>query len=213
MGYELHITRAENWWDSEASPIALADWRALVRDDPEFEETGVAEAATPEGTLRYENEGLSLWSAHPNGEQVWFDWRDGCVIVKNPDEPTIAKMVGVAELLGARVQGDEGETYPQPTDPSPEDPPEPTGEPLIGRIAGWLGRVSASLAEGGLTAEFAPGERVQDFRGQTGTVLEVDPQAEHGLGRIRVKFDDGRELSFALAAHGLTRAEEDPGAA
>jgi hypothetical protein len=77
MGYELHITTAEHWWESEASPITLAIWRSLVKDDPELEETGVVEASTPEGTLRYENEGLTLWSAHPGGEQVWFDWRDG----------------------------------------------------------------------------------------------------------------------------------------
>ena len=68
-------------------------------------------------------------------------------------------------------------------------------------------------AQAALTAEFTRGQRVQDFRGQTGTVLEVDPKAEHGLGRIRVKFDDGRELSFALVGHGLTGVEKDPGAA
>jgi hypothetical protein len=204
MGYELHITRAENWWESQDTPIPLADWRALVREDPELEETGVAEASTPEGRLRYENQGLSVWSAHPGGERVWFDWRDGCVIVKNPDEPVIAKMISVAERLGARVQGDDGELYPLP-----EEAPTPPGESLFGRVARWLGSILAAPSEGVLPAEFTVGDRVQNLQGQVGTVLEVDPSAEHGLGRVRVRFDDGRELSFALVAHGLTRLGRD----
>jgi hypothetical protein len=132
--------------------------------------------------------------------------------VKNPDAPTIAKMVSVAGQLGARVQGDEGESYPETGGPSPPPPPEPAKESLIGRIAGWFGRGTAVPGQGGAPAEFTPGERVQDFRGQPGTVLEVDPGAEHGLGRLRVKFDDGRELSLALVAHGLTKVDKGPGA-
>jgi hypothetical protein len=207
MGYDLHITRAESWWESKDTPVALADWRALVKEDPELEETGVAEASTPEGRLRYENEGLSVWSAHPEGQPVWFDWQDGCVVVKNPDEPTIAKMIRLAERLGAHVQGDDGERYPLPEEAAP-----PPGESLFGRVARWLGSLSSSPPKGVPPAEFAVGDRVQSLPGQVGTVLEVDPSAEHGLGRVRVRFDDGRELSFALAAHGLTRLGRDGGA-
>jgi len=204
VGYDLHITKASNWWESETNPIHLSEWRSLVGRDPELEETSAAEASLPEGTLRYENEGLAVWSAHPTGEQVWFDWRRGSVIVKNPDEATIAKMIAVAGGLGAHVQGDDGESYPLQ-----EAPTSLSGASVMGRLKGWLrGHLTPSSP---LPPEFEPGERVRDFRGQPGTVVEVDANASHGLGSIRVKFDDGRELSFAFAAHGLTSVDKGPG--
>jgi hypothetical protein len=40
-----------------------------------------------------------------------LDWRDGQVVVKNPDEILLGKMCEIAAALGARVLGDEGEFY------------------------------------------------------------------------------------------------------
>jgi hypothetical protein len=97
MGYDLHVTRGDS------QPIAETEWRAYVAGDPELDLTGVAEASAPDGTLRYENPGLACWRGHPSGEQVWFDFRLGRLVVKNPDEPTIAKMLALADALGARV--------------------------------------------------------------------------------------------------------------
>ena len=54
--------------------------------------------------------------------------------------------------------------------------------------------------------EFRPGDRVKDAFGNTGTVTAIDPQAEHGLGVIKVKMDDGREVSLSLVASGLEQA-------
>lgn len=76
MGYDLHVTRGDS------KPIAEREWRTYVARDPEFDLTGVAEASTPDGTLRYENPGLACWRGHPTGEQVWFDFRRGRVVVK-----------------------------------------------------------------------------------------------------------------------------------
>jgi hypothetical protein len=42
---------------------------------------------------------------------VWFNLEQGRVTVKDPDEPTIAKMCAIAKKLAARVQGEEGEYY------------------------------------------------------------------------------------------------------
>jgi hypothetical protein len=42
---------------------------------------------------------------------VWFDFSHGNIVVKNPDAAILRKMCEVAAALGARVQGDEGETY------------------------------------------------------------------------------------------------------
>ena len=40
-----------------------------------------------------------------------FNFRGGRVTVKNPDGAVLAKMLEVAEKLGAKVIGDEGEQY------------------------------------------------------------------------------------------------------
>jgi len=37
MGYEVHITRKECWFDSEGPKISMAEWRSYVADDPELD--------------------------------------------------------------------------------------------------------------------------------------------------------------------------------
>ena len=105
MGYELHITRAENWAESDQNPIAAEEWLALVDGDPE---------------LRIDADNgahFAIWSgpcSYPDGG--WFDWSDGCISTKHPDRAILAKMLQIASHLGARVQGDDGEEYMQPDD-------------------------------------------------------------------------------------------------
>jgi hypothetical protein len=52
--------------------------------------------------------------------------------------------------------------------------------------------------------QFLLGDRVSDAFGNCGTILEVDALAEHGLGRVCVRFDDGTERRFAMVSSGLT---------
>jgi hypothetical protein len=196
MGYDLHVTRGDG------QPIGEAEWRAYVASDRELDLTGVAEAETPDGTLRYENPGLACWRGHPAGEPVWFDFRDGQVVVKNPDEPTIGKMLIIAAALRARVQGDDGEIYESPGG-SPAPPPAPPQESLGARVRAWLGRLRPAATVEPAALPFVKGDRVRDFRGQMGTVTAIDVHADHGLGRIVVRLDDGRELTLAAIAHGL----------
>ena len=40
------------------------------------------------------------------------------------------------------------------------------------------------------------------------TVVAIDAQANHGMGRIEVRFDDGRELTLSAVAHGLEPVHE-----
>ena len=124
MGYDVHITRAEDWLESEQTPISLPDWIAYAKSDPEFRLDGFAEA---ENGLRYDNVGLAVWTAHSSGRPVWFDPTEGRVVVKNPDEEILRKMAAVAAALKARVLGDDGEAYdpppPSPTSSSGSKPP------------------------------------------------------------------------------------------
>ena len=73
---------------------------------------GFAEARNPTtgGTIRIESPGLSVWMAWSGGI-AWMDHRGGRIVVKNPDTAILKKMCAIAERLGARVQGDEGEMY------------------------------------------------------------------------------------------------------
>ncbi len=118
MGYDLHIIRGEDW--AEAEPVPADAWITLVEGLSDFNITGAVEATNAAGELvRYESPALAHWTAHPSGLEVPFDCRDGQVVVKNPDGPTIRRMVEVAVELDARVQGDDGEWY--------DGPPAPTG--------------------------------------------------------------------------------------
>ena len=142
MGYDLHITRADEWFENEGLEIDAAEWLAYVESDPEMRLDGYAEASVGEGkVLRYESEGLAVWTTYSgherDGNMAWFDLRSGNVVVKNPDEEIIAKMCDIAEGLNARVQGDDGELYPLEESPSPSRPdsisePRPWWKRLLG---------------------------------------------------------------------------------
>jgi len=95
VGYDLHITRAEHWAENDDAPIAVDEWLAVARGDPEL-------APMPEN-------GDAFFDYA--GGDGWFDWFQGNVDTKAPNRPTLAKMLELAGRLGAHVQGDDGELY------------------------------------------------------------------------------------------------------
>ena len=115
MGYDVHITRAAEWSESESVPISLAEWLDYVANDPEMRLDNFAEAVVSGRVLRYENVGLAVWTSYPGraagGRPPWFDYRSGRVVVKNPDDMILDKMREIASALDGRVVGDEGELY------------------------------------------------------------------------------------------------------
>lgn len=62
-----------------------------------------------------DSEWLAVWTLYSgstaNENMAWFDFRSGNVVVKNPDVAILSKMWKIAQKLGARVQGDDGEIY------------------------------------------------------------------------------------------------------
>ncbi|WP_038488863.1 hypothetical protein [Collimonas arenae] len=116
MGYDIYITRKENWFDKLGSEITLSEWIAFVGSDPEMRLDGYAEAEVGQGKmLRVESAGLAVWIAYSkhgkDGNMAWFDFRRGSVVAKNPSPEIIAKMSSIARVLLAKVQGDECELY------------------------------------------------------------------------------------------------------
>lgn len=106
MGWEIHITRAVDWSDSEQQPISATEWLRLVEADAEL-------AIDPRDNGPY----FALWHGHSlENDHPWFDWTDGEIITKNPDRKTLGKALEIARYFGARVQGDDGEEYLKPED-------------------------------------------------------------------------------------------------
>ena len=104
MGYDLHITRAQDWSCNEGHEITPAEWLHVVQQDPSFK---LDELQGPYFVL-WTGDRECGKSGYPD---AWFDWYAGNITTKNPDSPMIKKMVQIARKLNARVQGDDGETY------------------------------------------------------------------------------------------------------
>ena len=98
MGYDLHITRAQDWSQTSGQEITEAEWRSIIDEDPSL---------TPSSDL---GEGCASWKT-PYGAAGWLCWSNGQLYSKAPDPEMLGKMLDIAKQLGAHVQGDEGELY------------------------------------------------------------------------------------------------------
>ncbi|RFM32008.1 hypothetical protein [Chitinophaga silvisoli] len=116
MGYYLHIIRKKSYaeWE-ETSNISLEEWRAYIDLDEELELKDAYEITLPDGkTVRNDSPGYCHWLTHfyqDTEHPIWFDYGQGSIGSKYPDEETIAKMIRIANILQAKVQGDDGEFY------------------------------------------------------------------------------------------------------
>lgn len=116
MGYDLYITRRDNWFEEKADGIAVEEWLDLVRCDPEMRLDGYAEATVGNGSvLRVDDPTMAVWVGYSkhglNGNMAWLWYAHGNIVAKNPDEEIRQKMWLLASTLSAKVQGDDGELY------------------------------------------------------------------------------------------------------
>lgn len=115
MGYDLHVTRRNDWFD-DGPDITLSEWVQYLEVAPDMRLDGYAEAVLSHGEpLRLEASGVAVWTGYAkdglNGNHAWFVHVNGEIVVKNPDIEIRRKMFEVAVHFGARVQGDDGEFY------------------------------------------------------------------------------------------------------
>lgn len=195
MGYNVYITRAESWSDNRGSEIAEAEGTAVIEADPEL-------APLPElGPL------AARWTGPSTREHPWLVLEDGNVHTKSPDPALIAKMVRIAERLGAIVQGDDGEPYPlassEPEPTAAGSARRPAGQGLLERVVARLGSAKRATTPSG--AVLRRGGRVREVFGDRheGTIVAIDSRANLGLGEVVVRLDDGRTVKHSLAAPGI----------
>ncbi len=117
MGYEIHITRKENWHDEdEALNITQKEWEDYISSDKEMRLDGFSEIVLQDGKVfRTEDPSLAIWTAY-SGDGVdhnhaWIWLSNGNIDIKNPDQEIINKMLEISAYFGAKVQGDEEEIY------------------------------------------------------------------------------------------------------
>lgn len=116
MGWEIHITRAKDWADSDTQPITEEEWLTLVHSDAEL-------VIDSRGNGRF----FALWLAHSrDNDHPWFDWSYGQIHTTHPDQQTLTKALQIAAQLKAHVQGDECEEYRTPEDWKRAYSPAPT---------------------------------------------------------------------------------------
>jgi hypothetical protein len=70
MGYDIHITRTDDWTESENDPITIEEWIAYIDSDPDMQLEGFAEATTSDGgKIRIESPGLAVWITYSKNGQ------------------------------------------------------------------------------------------------------------------------------------------------
>ncbi len=115
MGYDLHITRREHWADTDVPDISLDEWLSYIKTDSELELRNESEIISGSENNFENRPGFCEWNSHPTERdptsRPWFAYWKGSIETKNPDAPTIRKMIQIATALNAKVQGDDGEFY------------------------------------------------------------------------------------------------------
>jgi hypothetical protein len=113
MGYNLHITRQEHWAEDEKLDlhITLNEWLAYVNSDEELTLNPTAYSYTKKDGETFYPPGFADWTGNKNVIGAWFDYTDGRIESKNPEQETINKMKQIAKALNAKLMGDDGETY------------------------------------------------------------------------------------------------------
>lgn len=186
MGYDLHITRRQDW-SQTGNDISAEEWLAYINTDADL---SLSDPGSP---------CLARWSGKPQSPDPWLEWHEGSIYAKNPDAALLNKMISIAQALGARVQGDDGEIYH-----SAKEPPVFPKPSFLSRLQIWMRSLRSTPHIREIAPPFQVGDRVVDAFHKETTVVEIDPKSNHGLGKVKVRYDDGREVTFSLGASGLS---------
>ena len=99
-GYDLHITKKDFWADENGPCISREEWNNYVKTDSQIQRDD--KNSTDDFLVSLELEQFPIWY-NPDLCEIY---------TKNPSENAINKLIKISEVLGARVQGDDSESYP-----------------------------------------------------------------------------------------------------
>jgi hypothetical protein len=105
----IYITRKENLFDHNSTrAISLSKWSAFVANDPEMRLDNQTSVLLPNGEIyQYASPGTAVWLNREPGQsavrEVIFDYRDGNIVINNPDKKTIDKVRHIAFKLNAHI--------------------------------------------------------------------------------------------------------------
>ncbi len=116
MGYDVHITRKDDWSDTNGPAIAREEWLEFVNGDKSMRLEREALVSNDRGeAFSVQDETLAVWkdwSGRVEGKSEAWMWHGaGNVMAKNPDAAILGKMFLIADSMGAKLQGDGGEVY------------------------------------------------------------------------------------------------------
>jgi len=116
LGYDIHITRKSEWSDEVGANIAELEWFSLIKNDPELQLVSEARTPLPDGEILVAKDPtMAVWKVYSkhdiDGNMAWFWLWSGNIVAKNPDKEILVKLYQISQVLGAKVQGDDGEIY------------------------------------------------------------------------------------------------------
>lgn len=114
MGYEIHITRAEDWVEDD-NPITIEEVEEIFDKLPKgfsIDRSGVVTAVAPDGHRISAEVGPYVQYHDGNDDSmVCIYFLSGGPSFKVRDEKQILPILELADALNAKIQGDELEIY------------------------------------------------------------------------------------------------------
>jgi hypothetical protein len=110
VGYELHITRAQDWVDSEDAPISPTEWERAARADGRLVDVATLGGDDPSGSA-------FVWRDELGPSLYWFEGQVQVKGVRSQQE--IGEIAAFGAELDANLVGDDGEHYDETGSPVP----------------------------------------------------------------------------------------------
>lgn len=116
MGYELHITRAESWYEDE-DPITFCEVESVLNQFPKaftIVRDGIVTAVTTNGQTISAEVGpyIICYDGKNEDSRIHIYFENGCSPhFRVRRERALLPIIALADALHAKVQGDEEEIY------------------------------------------------------------------------------------------------------
>lgn len=116
MGYDLYVTRKEDWSDAEGQDITLDDWTGYLALDQSLQIDPVRSAEVdPRVASGAKEASHACWTEWPDREpglrEAWIWLERGNLVSTDADIRFRQKLFLIADGLGARLMGEGGEVY------------------------------------------------------------------------------------------------------